>query len=112
MAASMAGDEDTEGACMTTRADLDLAARIADIWLEPPPADYYSPDGTFEAHHIDGVTWFDAPRPHRWHRCKVQTWGVENGQRYDRCACGAIRAVGGTGWFERNTRRRRKRGFA
>lgn len=51
--------------------------------------------------HLDGIPWYEAPRPRRWHRCKPQT----RGHSIARCACGAIWILGG--WVERNSRRRR-----
>lgn len=50
--------------------------------------------------HVDGISWFDAPVPPRWHRCKVQTAGLGA----QRCACGAIRRSGLRHWMERNSR--------
>jgi hypothetical protein len=54
--------------------------------------------------HVGGVTWYDAPKPRRWHRCKVQTSGWIGFDLVERCACGAIRRNGRGGWFERNSR--------
>jgi hypothetical protein len=54
--------------------------------------------------HRDGLPWWDAPKPRRWHKCAAQTSGtVNNFEQVDRCACGAIRRNGGR-WFERNSR--------
>jgi len=51
----------------------------------------------------DGVNWFDAPLPRRWHRCRAQSRGNLGGHVY-RCACGAI-SPDGKYWLERNSRR-------
>jgi hypothetical protein len=58
-------------------------------------------------YHLDGIPWYDAPRPFWLHRCKVQTYGYVGMFDYvERCACGAIRRGGTRFWFERNSRRR------
>lgn len=55
--------------------------------------------------HIDGVPWYDAPKPRRWHRCWVQTSAYVQFDRVERCACGAIRNPRfGSRWAERNSR--------
>lgn len=53
--------------------------------------------------HRDGVCWYDAPVPWRWHKCRTQTAGWVGLTRYERCACGAVRR-NGREWFDRNTR--------
>jgi hypothetical protein len=59
-----------------------------------------------EIEHVDGIWWYEAPRPRRWHRCKPWTSGwMDLFGRVDRCACGAIR-YNGRGWIERNSRRK------
>jgi hypothetical protein len=55
----------------------------------------------------EGVAWYDAPVPRRWHRCIPQTLAVHGGRLVERCACGGIRIDGPRGpWMERNSRRR------
>lgn len=55
--------------------------------------------------NLDGVPWFEAKRPRRWHRCKPQTRGQAGFAGYlERCACGAISREG-RHWFDRNSRR-------
>jgi hypothetical protein len=78
----------------------DEAAATADLWHT---------DGVREAeaalgiHHVDGTPWHEAPLPKRWHRCWVQTCGLDA----ERCPCGAIRLPGVSSlWAERNSRRR------
>lgn len=55
--------------------------------------------------HRDGVAWYDAPIPRRWHRCFVQTDGWLGLTRVWRCPCGAV-ALNGGPWDERNSRRK------
>lgn len=55
---------------------------------------------------LNGVAWYDAPKPRRWHRCKAQTRGRFNDLAMDRCACGGVRYVGDDFWIERNSRRK------
>jgi len=54
--------------------------------------------------HTDGVPWWKASVPDRFHRCQVQTRGYIGFSRIDRCACGAIRHERGW-WRERNRRK-------
>jgi hypothetical protein len=54
--------------------------------------------------HANGVPWWEAKVPHRWHRCRVQTSGVHRFVQVERCACGAIR-LDGRVWLERNSRK-------
>lgn len=62
--------------------------------------------GSTEIWDRGGVSWHKAPRPRRWHRCRVQTRGWFNDfDLVERCACGAIR-LNGRSWLERNQRRR------
>jgi len=57
--------------------------------------------------HRDGVWWYDAPIPPRFHRCWVQTEGWIGFSQVWRCACGAIRNPGiSRRWMERNSRRK------
>lgn len=71
---------------------------------QPPPL-----DGDVAARllgdnfHRDGIPWFNAPRPRRFHRCTPWTSGWAGFDRVDRCACGGIRRRGHW-WFERNSR--------
>jgi len=56
--------------------------------------------------HLDGVPWWEAPLPRRWHRCRVQTSGLLHpGELVERCACGAFR-LNGRYWIDRNERRK------
>lgn len=65
--------------------------------------------GRFEVAHRNGVPWFEAPLPHRFHRCKVQTQGWVDLDFIERCACGAVR-LQRSGWWRKNeTRKNRKR---
>ncbi|MEV0830879.1 hypothetical protein [Nonomuraea rubra] len=50
--------------------------------------------------HRDGLTWYDAPVPPRWHRCFAQS--ALGGTR--RCPCGAMNI--GSGWAFKNERRK------
>lgn len=56
--------------------------------------------------HLDGVKWFEAPVPRRWHRCTPQTraW-IGLFTRVERCACGAIRIDEGF-WHNKNETRK------
>ena len=59
--------------------------------------------------HLDGIDWYDAPAPRRWHRCRAQTKGRDilpggNGWVY-RCACGAT-SEDEVLWTGRNARNR------
>jgi hypothetical protein len=56
--------------------------------------------------HRNGIPWFDAPLPRRWHRCTVQTSGYIDGNLRERCACGAVRLGKDRPWIERNSRRK------
>jgi len=61
---------------------------------------------TLELEHRDGVPWWSAPLPRRWHRCRWQTRGwVGLSAGMERCACGAARYPG-RAWLFRNARRR------
>lgn len=69
------------------------------------------------AGHIEsrgGVMWYEAPVPAPDHRCDPHTRGYLNGERVERCTCGAIRwpeaGVPEGGWLERNTRTPRRSG--
>lgn len=66
--------------------------------------DAYEPEFT----HVNGVWWYDAPLPRRWHRCTVWSSGAIDGfgiNMVERCACGAICHRGDRIWIERNSRR-------
>lgn len=54
--------------------------------------------------NVDGVGWWQAKVPPRWHRCKAQTTAMDKLDRIERCACGAIR-WNGRAWIRRNERR-------
>ena len=54
--------------------------------------------------HLGGVSWADAPRPRRWHRCKPQTRGFFHGRMTYRCACGAAAVDWPEIWINRNSR--------
>lgn len=54
-----------------------------------------------------GGTWYNAPLPRRWHRCRPHNTGIVSGGLVERCACGGIRLGGAPHpWLERNARRR------
>ena len=57
--------------------------------------------------HRNGIPWYAAPLPRRWHRCAPWTTGSTQGLALvERCACGATRLDGeGHPWMERNSRR-------
>lgn len=56
---------------------------------------------------LGGVSWADAPRPRRWHRCYPHTRGLFVGfGMTERCACGAARLDGDGPWINRNSRGR------
>ena len=65
---------------------------------KPDPA---APDRIF---HLGGVSWYDAPRPRRFHRCTPQTRGSlrDSIDVIERCACGALRYADDGVWMERN----------
>jgi len=54
---------------------------------------------------LNGIDWAEAPKPFRWHRCRVQTRGRFDGELVERCPCGAVQLDGDGVWFERNRRR-------
>ena len=56
---------------------------------------------------VDGVFWFEAEVPRRWHRCYAHTSGIVGFKMVERCACGAIR-YDGSRWMEKNARRKDK----
>lgn len=56
--------------------------------------------------HLEGVAWYDAPLPRRWHLCRPQTRGSFRALYSERCACGATRLGIDRFWAERNSRRR------
>jgi hypothetical protein len=52
-----------------------------------------------ELYHRDGVPWFDATKPRRFHRHTVQTYAyVDYFTLIERCACGATRIDGRSRW--------------
>jgi hypothetical protein len=56
--------------------------------------------------NLDGVWWYEAPKPRRFHRCRVQTFGyLRSGATVERCACGGIRMDSLGPWIDRNSRR-------
>lgn len=59
---------------------------------------------------LNGLDWYEAPLPPRWHRCKAQTRGYMTLNAIARCACGATYIMGG--WIGKNETRnmRRRRG--
>lgn len=59
--------------------------------------------------HANGVRWYEAPVPRRWHRCWTQTSGWHGLTLVKRCPCGAIRVAGQRRWSERNSRRKEAR---
>lgn len=66
-----------------------------------------SNDTHVELEHRDGIPWWEAPVPRRWHKCSAQTVGWLSCGYVERCACGAISGLGARGyWFDRNSRRR------
>jgi hypothetical protein len=68
-------------------------------------------DGLESVADLDGVSWFDAPVPSRWHRCTAQTKGFfRDSGVVHRCACGAISRGDGY-WMERNSRLQRPRSW-
>jgi len=65
--------------------------------------------GITDAEHLNGVPWYKATIPPRWHRCKPQTKGwYRDTTPIQRCACGAIRSPGSYGWISKNERRKGK----
>jgi hypothetical protein len=57
--------------------------------------------------HLDGQPWWEAPVPHRWHKCRPQTYGLMDWfTLVFRCRCGAISHGGRGPWIERNQRRK------
>lgn len=63
-------------------------------------------DGAIQ--HKDGIPFYRATPPPRFHFCKAQTRGTIFGVFIERCACGATRRDIAF-WFERNKDRRTKR---
>lgn len=56
------------------------------------------------AEHLDGVVWYDAPAPKRWHRCTPQSRAFLVGEHVEHCACGGLRFDGHGIWIDRNQR--------
>jgi hypothetical protein len=77
------------------------------------PAD--APDGPWEVEvlgggdwiaNMVGIEWSDAPLPPKRHVCLPQTRARLDGERVERCSCGAIRRdEPGFPWIERNQRK-------
>jgi hypothetical protein len=55
---------------------------------------------------VNGVFWYEAAVPRRWHRCYAHTSGIVSFKLVERCACGAIRYEGSR-WMEKNARRKK-----
>lgn len=69
----------------------------------------YDRDGEY-LEHRDGIDWYHAPLPRRWHRCTPQSRGWFKDHAVLRCACGAIATSDcGLFWMERNSRRATQR---
>jgi hypothetical protein len=66
----------------------------------------HAAEGKLGIVHRDGIPWYQAPLPRRFHRCEAQTYGLRMGVL--RCACGGIASTFGP-WMEKNSRRRRQR---
>lgn len=64
-----------------------------------------SVDAVVAAASLDGIPWYEAEIPCRWHRCKTQTKGYAGSFTVYRCACGAIRLNGRGPWRDKNSRR-------
>ena len=75
-------------------------------WVTDPD----SVPGGASMRHLDGIPYWDAKTPRRWHRCKPQTRGFFDGALVERCACGGISSASSSIWHERNTKRRHPRG--
>ena len=84
-----------------------IAQMLADEkhWV---PAETNTLDFKLEVYHLDGIPWFMAQLPNRFHSCKPQTIGYINYFDYvERCACGAIRLRShGHDWSSKNDRRK------
>lgn len=78
---------------------------FADEWKKARDEGRRQAEESMRITHRDGVPWHKAPIPRRWHRCWVQTSGYPNGNRVERCACGAIRGERYRSWMERNSRK-------
>lgn len=58
--------------------------------------------------HRNGVPWYDAPIPRKWHFCRAWSSGWVDLTQLERCACGAQRDVyqgRWSPWVWKNTRR-------
>lgn len=70
--------------------------------------DWIADDVLPDIAHLDGIPWFKAPLPRRWHRCRPQTGGWFDELTFiERCACGAARLDATGEWSRRNERRQR-----
>lgn len=89
-------------------ADRPIIGRVSDV------LDDIVTDRATGLWHLDGVPWWDASIPGRWHRHWIQSvgwtddWTGGGKAELHRCACGAIRTLDGpySGWMGRNERRR------
>lgn len=83
--------------------------RLGRFTRQADPAAYERTElGTDYVEHLDGVDWFYADVPPRWHRCWPQTRGWVSVYRelVERCACGSLRFDGHGPWVDRNSRKR------
>lgn len=79
----------------------------SDRWQEEREVAPYKWDA-LRIWHLDGIAWFEAPLPRRFHFCRPQTRGYNSlSPLVERCACGSIRS-GGRFWLERNARRKER----
>lgn len=67
-----------------------------------------SPITLYYVQHKDGIWWFEAPLPRRWHKCKTHTIALLGTGLVRRCRCGAISWNGGM-WIEKNAERKNGR---
>ena len=84
-----------------------MTSRPTEEWVDDPKNARTGPTTTQS--HLNGVPWFEAPTPRRWHRCRAQTIGWLGFEQVERCACGAIRGGGYRTWLERNSSRKSPR---
>lgn len=79
----------------------------ADAWLSQVRRDREAPLVGVEIQDKNGISWHEAPRPSRFHRCKAQTRGWIGFDLVERCRCGAIRRGRDRFWIHKNSRGRR-----
>jgi hypothetical protein len=90
------------------------AAAVEEHWIRE------FENGAEYIEHLDGVPWYEAGVPGRWHRCKPRTRGLlhrpvtrrasEPALDYvERCACGATRLDRVSPWMEKNQTRKARR---